>query len=111
MIESNKTYYECEYCGKVSQDYDEIKECEKTCKSISAELEKIIESCNKLNELGCTIGLRDFPYYEENKLDAAAIRRISKQYKFAFSSNDYIGLGGTNILPCSVRQRRNTNET
>ena len=42
MIEDNRTYYECEYCGKVSRSYEEIEECEKTCKTISAELEKII---------------------------------------------------------------------
>ena len=35
MIENNRTYYECEYCGKISQNYEEIKECEEICKSIS----------------------------------------------------------------------------
>ena len=92
MIEDNRTYYECEYCGKVSRSYEEIEECEKTCKSISEELEKIIESCNKLNKLGCTIELRDFPYYSSNKLDLAVSRRLRKDYKLVFKANDFVSL-------------------
>ena len=80
MIESSTTYYECEYCGKLSTSYEEIKECEKNCKSISKELEKIINSCNKLKDLGCEIEIREYPYYEKNKLTLAAIRRIKKEY-------------------------------
>lgn len=101
MIENNRTYYECEYCGKVSQNYEEIKECEEICKSISNELEKIIECCNKLNELGCTIELREFPYYENNKLDLAFARRISKDYKLVFKAN-----GNIKMELCGIPERK-----
>ena len=107
MVENNRTYYECEYCGKISESYEEIEECEKTCKSISAELENIIESCNKLNKLGCTIELRDFPYYDNNKLDLAVGRRLSKDYKLVFKANDDIGRidDNINILLCDSRSK------
>ena len=103
MIEDNRTYYECEYCGKVSQSYEEIEECEKTCKSISAELEKIIESCNKLNKLGCTIELREFPYYDNNKLDLAAKRRLEKEYNLAFKADKPIYVDEIGAIPISIK--------
>ena len=84
MIEDIKTYYTCEYCGKMSQDYEEIQECEKNCKEINNELNKIIDSCNKLKEKGCTIHLREYPFYVDNKLDSAIVRRIKKEYSLAF---------------------------
>lgn len=101
MIENNRTYYKCEYCGKISQNYEEIKECEEICKSISNELEKIIGSCNRLNELGCTIELREFPYYEHNKLDLAIARRISKDYKLVFKTSDNM-----KIELCGIPERK-----
>ena len=101
MIESNKTYYECEYCGKVSDKYEEIQECEKICESISTELETIIESCNKLNKLGCTIELREFPYYDNNKLDLAFARRISRDYKLVFKENENLA-----INLCGIPERK-----
>lgn len=101
MIENNRTYYECEYCGKISQNYEEIKECEEICKSISNELEKIIGSCNRLNELGCTIELREFPYYEYNKLDLAFARRMSKEYKLVFKENENV-----KIQLCGIPERK-----
>ena len=88
MKEDNKTTYTCEYCGKSSYCFEEIEECEKNCKYISDELEKLIESCNKLNNLGCSIELREYPYYDNNKLDLAAARRLTKDYRFVFRDNE-----------------------
>ena len=88
MLQNNRTYYECEYCGKMSEDYDEIEKCELTCRSISTQLEKLIEACKELNELGCSIEIREFPYYQENKVDLAVSRRLEKDYKLVFREND-----------------------
>ena len=92
MRTDSQTIYTCEFCGKSSYSYDEIEECEKICESISRELDNIIKSCNKLNSLGCTIELREFPYYQNNKLDLAVARRLNKDCKIVFKAND--------ILPC-----------
>lgn len=88
MIEDIRTYYKCEYCGNVSRDYEEIEECEKNCKSIMEELENVINSCKKLNELGCTIELRNFPFYTDNKLDKASARILKKELQFIYKSEE-----------------------
>ncbi len=88
MKETSKSYYQCELCGNMSTDYDEIKECEENCKKIYFELKNIIDSCNKLNELGCTIELREFPFYPSDKLDINAIRILKKEYKLAFKDEN-----------------------
>ena len=92
MIQSDRTYYQCEYCGKLSESYDEIKECENICRSINTQLEKLIEICKELNELGCSIEVREFPYYQSNKLDLAVSRRLNKDYKLIFGENDNLYL-------------------
>ena len=92
MIQSDRTYYQCEYCGKLSENYDEIKECETICRSINIYLDKLIEACKELNKLGCSIEVREFPYYQSNKLDLAVSRRLNKDYKLIFKENDNLYL-------------------
>lgn len=64
MIDITRNWYECEYCGKISESYDEIKECEERCLKINDKVEQLVKICNELKELGSTIELREGPYYE-----------------------------------------------
>lgn len=85
MITETQEWYKCEYCGNISLDYEEIKECENTDRLIQKDLDKLVDCCKRLNELGCTIELREFPYYTDNVYDKKVAARLRKDdLKFCF---------------------------
>lgn len=89
MIEEYKVWYKCQYCGNVSLDKEEIEKCEKNDLLINDKLKRIADACKELKELGCTISLREFPFYKNNEIDTEVIKRIyhNKDFELVFRDN------------------------